>query len=201
VDLRGVKGLGQVEHLGPSTLGIDTLYASEGNIPDVFLRGCGVPDDMIRFAHALSGAVQIYSCFISYAVVDEVFARRLYSDLQGAGVRCWLAQEDLKPGDRTWSVIEDQLRVRDKLLLILSASSIESEAVQREVKHGLAQEMKQNKQILFPIYIDDVALKSRKRWVAALRKERHFGKFVDWADPVIYDARLAEVIGWLKPGG
>src|SRR4051794_6453692 len=30
-------GLDAVSHIGPSTIGIDTLYRSEGNIPEVFL--------------------------------------------------------------------------------------------------------------------------------------------------------------------
>src|SRR5258708_6447626 len=39
VDLRTVKGLETVEHQGPSTIGIDTIYRSHGNIPESFLRG------------------------------------------------------------------------------------------------------------------------------------------------------------------
>ena len=38
-DLSTVKGLETVRHLGPSTIGIDTIYKSKGNIPEVFLRG------------------------------------------------------------------------------------------------------------------------------------------------------------------
>lgn len=201
MDLRGVEGLEDVVHVGPSRVGIDTLYASEGAISEVFLRGCGVPDDMIRFARSIPCAIQLCSCFISYSLEDEVFARRLYNDLQGAGIRCWLAQEDLKPGDKMWSVIEGQIRIKDKLVLILSEASIRSEYVQREVKEGLEQEEKQGRQLLGPIYIDDAALKSRTRWVADLRKDRYFGDFRGWADPAIYDVRLKRVIDWLKPSG
>ena len=53
VDLSAVKGLDTVRHTGPSTIGIDTLYKSKGNIPEVFLRGCGVPEDMIAYARSL----------------------------------------------------------------------------------------------------------------------------------------------------
>src|SRR5205809_410068 len=41
-DLSEVKGLDLVNHTGPSTIGIDTIYASKGKIPASFLRGCGV---------------------------------------------------------------------------------------------------------------------------------------------------------------
>jgi hypothetical protein len=46
VDLSPTKGLEVVKHLGPSTIGIDTIYRSGGKIPEVFLRGCGVPDEV-----------------------------------------------------------------------------------------------------------------------------------------------------------
>jgi hypothetical protein len=41
VDLSTAIGLENVRHHGPSTIGIDTIYASEGKIPEVFLRGFG----------------------------------------------------------------------------------------------------------------------------------------------------------------
>src|SRR5256885_1479757 len=53
VDLSTVRGLEMVQHHGPSTVGIDTLYRSHGNIPEVFLRGAGVPDEIITYARAL----------------------------------------------------------------------------------------------------------------------------------------------------
>ena len=68
---------------------------------------------MIEFARSMSRAIQLYSCFISYSLQDDVFARRLYEDLQGTGVRCWLASEDFRPGDEMWKTIEGQIRLRD----------------------------------------------------------------------------------------
>ena len=35
-------------HFGRSTMAIDTIYKSRGNIPRVFLRGCGVPENFIE---------------------------------------------------------------------------------------------------------------------------------------------------------
>src|SRR5436190_635583 len=48
-DLRNVKGLNEIRHRGPSTIGIDTLQRSQGKIPEAFLRGCGVPDSWIEY--------------------------------------------------------------------------------------------------------------------------------------------------------
>ena len=91
VDLQEVIGLETVHHLGSSTIGIDTLYRSKGKIPEVFLRGCGVPEKLITFLPSLlEEAIQFYSCFISYSHADKDFARRLHDRLQGEGIRCWL---------------------------------------------------------------------------------------------------------------
>jgi hypothetical protein len=55
VDLSAVKGLITVQHLGPSVMGIDTLLASGGNIPEVFLRGVGLTEAFITYLPALIG--------------------------------------------------------------------------------------------------------------------------------------------------
>src|ERR1051326_1912866 len=47
VDLSVVKGLDAVIQFGPSTIGIDTIYRSKGNIPEKFLNGAGVDDTFI----------------------------------------------------------------------------------------------------------------------------------------------------------
>ena len=57
-DLSTVKGLETVNHFGPSTIGIDTLYLSGGHIPEVFLRGCVVPDEFIPFIPSHFGIQQ-----------------------------------------------------------------------------------------------------------------------------------------------
>ena len=67
------------------------MYLSEGEIPDVFLRGCGVPEDFITYVPSLTAkAINFYSCFISYSHVDRSFDRRLHYELQGRGIRWWL---------------------------------------------------------------------------------------------------------------
>lgn len=89
-DLSNVKGLSTVIHFGPSALGVDTLYRSAGNISEVFLRNCGIPDDFITYLPSLIGtqqAIQFYSCFISYSHRDEEFAKRLYSRMRDEHLR------------------------------------------------------------------------------------------------------------------
>jgi len=127
IDLSTVKDLETVRHTGPSTIGIDTIYRSKGKIPEVFLRGAGVPEPFIVQIKALVAAmepIQFYSCFISYSSKDHEFAERLYADLQAKNVRCWFAPEEMKIGDRIRPRIDEAIRVHDKLLLVLSESSV-----------------------------------------------------------------------------
>jgi hypothetical protein len=82
-DLSQVKGLENVTHNFPSTIGIDTIYRSEGNIPESFLRGCGVPYNFITYMGSLTvKAFEFYSVFISYSTKDEEFAKRLHADFE-----------------------------------------------------------------------------------------------------------------------
>ncbi len=152
VDPSGTTGLGTVKHGGPSTIGIDTIYKSRGKIPEVFLRGCGVPDEFIDFIRSMTRrAIEFYSCFISYSSVDQEFADRLCGDLQAKGVRCWFAPEEMKAGRKLHEQIDDAIRLHDKLLLILSEHSMSSNWVQTEIAKTRKREAQEKRQMLFPV--------------------------------------------------
>lgn len=189
VDLSGVKGLETVSHFGPSSIGIDTIYRSHGNIPEVFLREAGVPEPFIREMKALVNAmepIQFYSCFLSYSSKDQEFADRLHADLQQKHVRCWFAPEDLKIGDRFRERIDEAVRLYDKLLLVLSDSSIESPWVEDEVEAALEKERLQKRLVLFPIRLDDAVMTSPKAWAARVRRILHMGDFCGWKEHYKY---------------
>ncbi len=203
-DLSTVNGLETVVHHGPSSIGIDTIYNSQGNIPEVFLRGCGVPDEFITYARSLVEAgktIQFYSCFISYSSKDHDFANRLHADLQNKGVRCWFAPEDLKIGDRIRDRIDESIRLRDKLLLILSEHSIASDWVEHEVESALEEERQQGRTILFPIRLDDAVMESSKAWAALIRRTRHIGDFREWKNHDSYQKAFDRLLRDLKAEG
>jgi len=153
LDLSLTVGLEELSHAGPSTVGIDTIYKSKGKIPEVFLRGCGVPDDMIGYIKSIAGAIQYYTCFISCSTKDQAFADRLYADLQAKGVRCWFAPHDIMGGRKIHEQIDEAIRVHDKLLLILSEHSMASDWVGTEIANAREREAREKKQMLFPITI------------------------------------------------
>jgi hypothetical protein len=141
-----------VIHNGPSSIGIDTIYKKKGNIPQVFLRGAGVPENFIEYMNSLVGTgFEFYSCFISYSTKDQEFAERLYADLQAKGVRCWFAPHDIQGGKKLHEQIDTAIRLHERLLLILSPDSINSEWVKTEIANARHREVKEKKQVLFPV--------------------------------------------------
>ena len=164
LDLRETKGLETVRHKAPSTIGFDTIYESQGEIPDVFLRGAGVPEDMISYIYSTAGAIQFYSCFISYSFKDRAFAERLYADLQAKGLRVWFAPEDISGGKKIHEQIEEAIQRFDKLLLVLSDTSMNSEWGKTETYHARQYEAHSNKRKLFPISL--VPYEDIRQWSA-----------------------------------
>jgi len=195
VDLRFVKGLESVTHLGPSPIGIETLYRSHGEIPEAFLRGAGVPDSFITFMRSLTAnPIDFYSCFISYSSRDQAFAERLHSDIQGKHLRCWFAAEDLKIGDRFQERIEESIHVYDKVMIVLSEASVQSPWVEREVNAAREREDREDHTVLFPIRLDDEVMSTSRAWAADIRRTRHIGDFSQWKNHDCYQKVFARLL-------
>jgi hypothetical protein len=178
--LAGVDGLDQCQHRGPSIIDYRTLERS-GTLPLSFLRGCGLPNNLIEYLPSLlNQPIHYYSCFISYSSADQEFAERLYTTLQSNDVRCWYAREDMKIGAKILDTLDEAIRLRDKLLLILSANAIESEWVEDEVTKAFAEERDRKQTVVFPIRIDDAVLDTTKAWAVKLRNNRYIGDFSKW---------------------
>ena len=180
-DLSLTQGLEKVKHFGPSTIGIDTIFRSEGKIPVEFLRGAGVPEHFITYTGYLnSKAFDCNSCFISYSGKDRNFIEKLNVDLQKEGIRCWFAPEEMKMGDESRQRVNQQIRIHEKLLIVLSKFSIESAWIQQEVEAALEEEKNRDRSVLFPIQIDDSSLDGEKEWLVNLQKTHQIYDFSAW---------------------
>jgi hypothetical protein len=192
--LSSVRGLEDCLFYGPSILDHRTLERS-GSLPLEFLRGVGLPDRLIDYLPSLlDQAVQFYSCFISYSSKDQAIAERLHADLQNKGVRCWFAPHDLRIGDKIWDTIDEAIRLRDKVLLILSKNSITSDWVEDEVSKAFAEERERKQTILFPVRIDDVVMRSPEPWARKLHDQRHIGDFRRWKEHDHYQKSFKRLV-------
>ena len=203
VNLSDVRGLESWVHRGPSIVDERTLRKS-WPLPEVFLRGCGLSNELIDFFNATLGkAVEFYSCFISYSTKDQAFAGRLYETLQDRGVRCWFAPRDLQIGARTRDVIDQSIRLHDKLLLILSKDSVDSQWVEQEIETALAKERKakeggRDRTVLFPIRVDDAVMDIERGWPALILNSRNIGDFRSWEEDAAFQDAFERLLCDLK---
>jgi len=196
-NLKDTIGLEECKHIGPSTIDHRTILRS-GGLPEVFLRGCGLPDELIDYYPSLLGrAIDYYSCFISYSSNDQDFTNLLHARLQDEGIRTWYAPENLKIGDKFRYSIDDAIRMYDKLLLILSVNSVRSKWVEHEVERALAREHKEDRLKLFPIRLDESVFDIDAGWATDVQT-RHIGDFANWKDHDSFQKAFERLLRDLK---
>jgi uncharacterized protein YjbI with pentapeptide repeats len=206
LDLSASKGLETISHYGPSTVGIDTIYKSRGKIPEIFLRGCGVPEEFIAYVGSMVGRpIEFYSCFISYATHDQEFAERLHANLQVKGVRCWFAPHDMRGGEEIHEQIDSAIRLHDKVLLILSEHSMKSAWVKTELGKTLRREKEEGKRVLYPVRL--VSYDTLQQWEYIDSSGLDLGEkirryfipdFSSWKDHDSYQAAFQRLVSDLK---
>ena len=211
LSLKGITGLSLIKHTAPSYISIDTLERTAADLGkdatkqeqhgvELFLENAGVPKEYIEFFRSRIGQrIQFYSCFISYSTKDQAFADRLHSDLRQKGIRCWLATEDLRIGDKFRTRINEAIRAHDKLMVVLSQESVKSSWVEEEVEAAFERETRDGGTVLFPISLDDAVMDSNEAWAASIRRIRHIGDFRRWKDHDEYTKSLERLVRDLRP--
>ncbi|MBI3941525.1 MAG: toll/interleukin-1 receptor domain-containing protein [Chloroflexi bacterium] len=198
IDLSQVKNLDKVIHTGPSTIGIDTIYKSNGKIPEVFLRGVGADDTFIEFIRSQVN-IKYYRCFISHSSKDKSFCERFYADLQKNGVRAWYFPEDAKWGETVWGEIDRTINDTDKLVVVCSKDSLQSGPVLREVDRALNREDREGKNVLLPILLDDYLFESWQHSRKADILRNVVGDFRGWHQTYTkYDKAFKKLLEALK---
>lgn len=96
--------------------------------------------------------------FISHSTRDKPFVRRLAADLVAHGVKVWLDEQRLLVGDSVPEKIAQGLAESDFFLIVVSADSVESEWVKKELSSALVHEIERRKVTVLPIRIDDAKM-------------------------------------------
>jgi MinD-like ATPase involved in chromosome partitioning or flagellar assembly len=150
------------------------------------------------FADTATREPQEGSCFISYSSEDSGFAERLRIDLERRGVRCWFAPHDLPIGAKIRPAIDKAIRENSRMILILSASSMASSWVEKEVETAFEREGATGTTILVPVRLDKAIMEAREGWAADIRRQRNIGDFTSWRDAPSYASALTRLLGSLR---
>ncbi len=114
-DLSAAIDLGSTIHSRPSAIDSESLRISTAGLagkPEYqrqeffrFLFAAGLDEQLLPVVHSWVGLpIEYYSIFISHSSLDKDFARKIYRDLQALGVKCWLDEKQILPGD---SIMEE----------------------------------------------------------------------------------------------
>ncbi len=178
-DMSGAKGLDQVRHDCPSTIGLDTLFRSHGQIPEAFLLGAGLPSAATGFLGAAnSDATSLREVFIACIDQEAEFAKTLRDDLQALGVRCWVFSQLVRGNalvDRhsasDQEEIERWLRNYDKMVILGSAASLEVETILNDITAAKQMQLSTEIWSLFLVATDGTLREPKARFARNLAAE------------------------------
>ena len=126
--------------------------------------------------------------------------------MRDEGLRVWFAPEDIQGGKKLHEQIDEAIRVYDKLLLVLSAESMNSEWVRTEIRKAQKAEFKEGRRKLFPIRL--VNFETIRDWecfdadsgkdLAVEIREYFIPDFSNWKDHDSFEAAFARLLKDLK---
>jgi hypothetical protein len=166
-----------------------------------WLQGYSLPPGPLHSARR-----SFSSCFISHSSKDEDFAQKLAGRLRSEGVPVWYAPEDILPGEKIYDQVKKAIASFDRLLVVLSSASMNSEWVMTELANALARERREKRRVLFPVSL--VPIEVIRGWecvdadsgidIARELRAYHIPDFSNWSDPEAFERQVAKVVQALK---
>jgi predicted nucleotide-binding protein len=121
--------------------------------------------------------------FISHSSEDKDFARKLTRDLAAHGIRPWLDEAEILPGDSIVQEISQGIDQADYLLVILSPASVNSTWVNHEVGLAFAKNPTGAKRVIVPVLIEHVDIPPFLRDIAYVDMSR--GSYQEGLDRIV----------------
>jgi hypothetical protein len=106
--------------------------------------------------HAETPAQKV--AFLSHSSKDKPFIRQLAADLNAHGIAVWLDEQRIRVGDSIPERIGQGLAESDVFVIAISANSVGSEWVKRELNNALVSEVERRDVKILPIKLDDAAV-------------------------------------------
>jgi hypothetical protein len=78
-----------------------------------------------------------YDVFLSHSKLDTYFVKHLYLDLCAKGLRVWIDETGLPPGEPSWRrTIASAIRESTVMIVLCSPDALNSEWVQKEIEYA-----------------------------------------------------------------
>ena len=202
LDLRSVRGLESVVHEGPSSIGFETLDFSNGQIPETFLGGTGVPPLVIEAARLLADGRRLKGAYIYILCneADEEFARKLNSCLRSDRLSVWVV-----PRERIYPDLFDFGRYRPhrwtrrlagkvRLLPVLSPESLRDKKFVWLVGYWCGEEkQQQGRRFVHPIRLVELEAVAAAP-VGAKLGDRLVHDFSNWQDEAAFEGAFQRLL-------
>ncbi len=103
-----------------------------------------------------------HDVFISHSSKDKPIADAICANLEGSGIRCWIAPRDIIPGEDWPTAITNAIAQSRIMVLVFSANSNSSEDVGREIMLAA-----NNKAVIIPFKIENIEPEPGKQYYLA----------------------------------
>ncbi len=122
--------------------------------------------------------------FISHSSKDKVFARRLAHRLTASGLKVWIPEDEIFPGDNWAKKVGAALEESDIMVVLITPHAFESEWLKEEIQYALTSEHYQGR--LIPVFLGhETAMPADAPWILRkLSPVRIEGREEDW-QPVV----------------
>ena len=117
-----------------------------------------LPDSLNQTRTGMPDQFQ-FDVFLSHSAKDKAVVRDVAARLQRDGVRVWLDEEQIKPGDSIPAKIEAGLELSRVLVLCMSANAFGSDWAQLEAGTFRFRDPLNRERRFIPLRLDDAPLK------------------------------------------
>ena len=131
-DLRMAIGLETMNHTAPSTIALDTLANSGGQIPQQFLLSAGVAEPLVAAQEVMKSERRTFpTTLLVGAMSDNELAERLRRALQSAQIPAWILYADDEDALNTGEASLDHTVYYDRLALVCTDGALENPLASR----------------------------------------------------------------------